>query len=392
MAKKPTYEELEQRVTLLQKEAVIRKQAEDLLLESEKRYRHITEAITDYIYTVWIQDGRPIKTIHGPACIAVTGYTDQEFSDDPYLWIQMVHEEDREAVEEQAAQTLTGGTVDPIEHRIVRKDGAVRWVRNTPVPFFDGNGRLLSYDGLIQDVTERRRAEEAHHESEARYKGIVEYTINGVAVYRAVNDGEDFIFVDFNRSSERIERIKREKVIGRSIIGAFPRVKEFGLFEVLQRVWASGQPERHPISLYEDDRIVGWRDNFVYKLPSGEVVAVYTDETERKQAEEALRKANEELHNFSQELENKVQERTLELTEKTKQLVAAERLAAMGNMANRIAHEVRNSLVVVGGFARRMNEKTPDHDPNKKYLRTIVDEVKALENKVSQIIEIKNGE
>jgi signal transduction histidine kinase len=157
-------------------------------------------------------------------------------------------------------------------------------------------------------------------------------------------------------------------------------------------VYASGQPEHHPISLYEDERIIGWRENFVYKLPSGEVVAVYTDETERKQAEEALRKANEELHNFSQELENKVEERTLELREKTEQLVAAERLAAMGNMANRIAHEVRNSLMVVGGFARRMNDKTPDDNPNKQYLHTIVDEVKALESKVSEIIEVKNEE
>jgi PAS domain S-box-containing protein len=389
MVDKPTYEELEQRVKQLEKEALIRKQAEGALRESEKRYRHITEAITDYIYTVWIQDGRPIETTHGPACIAVTGYTDQEFSDDPYLWIQMVHEQDREAVEEQAEQILTGSKVGPIEHRIIRKDGVVRWVRNTPVPYFDADGRLLSYDGLIQDVTERRRAEEAHRESEARYKGIVEYTINGVAVYKAVNDGEDFIFVDFNRSAESIESIEREKVIGRSILDIFPSVKEFGLFDVLRRVWASGHPEHHPVSLYKDDRIVGWRDNFVYQLPSGEVVAVYTDETESKQAEEALRKANEELHKFSQELENKVQERTLELREKTKQLVAAERLAAMGHMANRIAHEVRNSLMVVGGFARRMKEKTPEDDPNTKYLRTIVEEVRSLENKVSQITEIK---
>jgi PAS domain S-box-containing protein len=392
MVDKPSYEELEQRVKQLEKEALIRKQAEDALRESEKRYRHITEAITDYIYTVWIKDGRPVETTHGTACIAVTGYTHEEFSDDPYLWIQMVHEEDREAVEKQASQTLTGGKAEPIEHRIIRKDGAVRWVRNTPVLYFDGGGRLLSYDGLIQDVTERRMAEEAHHESEARYKGIVEYTINGLAVYRTVNEGEDFIFVDFNRAAERIEKIDREKVMGRSILDVFPSVKEFGLFEVLQRVWASGQPEHHPISLYEDERIVGWRDNFVYQLPSGEVVAVYTDETERKQAEEALRKANEELQNFSQELENKVQERTLELKEKTKQLVAAERLAAMGNMANRIAHEVRNSLMVVGGFARRMDEKTPEDDPNTKYLRTIVDEVKTLEKKVSEIIEIKKEE
>jgi PAS domain-containing protein len=301
----------------------------------------------------------------------------------------MVHEEDRKAVEQQAVDILSGVKVGPLEHRITRKDGVVRWVRNAPVMHYDSDGRLLYYDGLIQDITERRLAEEALQESEARYKGIVAHTRNGVAVYRAVNDGEDFIFVDFNEAGERIDKITRNEVIGRRVSEVFPGVKEFGLFKVLQRVWATEKSERSPVSLYRDDRIIGWRDNFVYKLPSGEIVAVYSDETEQKQAEEALRKANEELYNLTQQLEEKVRERTAELEEKSKDLVEAERLAAMGKMANRIAHELRNSLTVVGGFALRINKATPDNDPKKKYLKLIVDEVKVLEKKVSDIIRIE---
>ena len=45
------------------------------LRESEKRYRRITEAITDYIFTVKVADGHPAETHHGPTCEAVTGYT-----------------------------------------------------------------------------------------------------------------------------------------------------------------------------------------------------------------------------------------------------------------------------------------------------------------------------
>ncbi len=172
----------------------------------------------------------------------------------------------------------------------------------------------------------------------------------------------------------------------------FPGVKDFGLFEVFKRVWESGISERYPVSLYQDERIAGWRDNFVYKLPSGEIVAVYSDETERKQAEEALRKAHEELYNFSQELEKKIQERTEELREKTEKLVQAERLAATGKIANRVAHELRNPLTVVGGFARRLNEKISDDDPNKRYLEIIQREVKVLETKVSEIIRLEEDE
>ena len=148
----------------------------------------------------------------------------------------------------------------------------------------------------------------------------------------------------------------------------------------------SGKPEHFPVSLYEDERIVGWRDNFVYKLPSGEIVSVYSDETERKQAEDSLNKAHTELYAFSQELEKRVRKRTKELKEKSEQLVQAERLAAQGKVANRVAHELRNPLTVIGGFARRLDEKTPDDDPNKKYLKVILSETKVLESKVSQII------
>ncbi len=240
------------------------KQAQDVLRESEERYRRITEAITDYIYTVRIQDGSAVETVHGPACEAVTGYTPENFSADPYLWIQMVHDDDREGVEKQATLVLSGVKAEPIEHRIIRKDGAVRWVRNTPVSNFDSDGRLLSYDGLIQDITER------------------------------------------------------------------------------------------------------------------------------KQAEEALRRAHDQLEKFSSELEKKVQERTEELKQKNNQLVEAERLAALGKMANRVAHELRNPLTAVGGFARRINEKTPVGDPNKKYLQMIVEEVATMESKVSEITRIQS--
>lgn len=369
-----------------------RQKVEQALRESEDRYRRMTEAVTDYTYSVRIQDGLAVETVHGPGCVAVTGYTAEDFGANPFLWIEMVHEEDRRPVQEQARRFLLGLEVEPLEHRIICKDGTVRWVRNTPVPRYDGGQRVLHYDGVVQDISERKVAEDALRESETRYREIIERTKDGVAVYKAVNEGQDFLFVDFNPGAERIDKINRTDVVGKSVLEIFPSLKEFGLFDVLKRVWASGIPEHCPVSLYRDDRIVGWRENFVYRLPSGEVVAVYSDETDRKQAEEALRKAHEELQDFSQELERKVQERTAELEEKSKQLIAAERLAIMGKMTNRIAHELRNSLMAVGGFARRMDEKTLEDDPKKHYAQIIVQEVIALEKKVSEIINLKDVE
>jgi len=98
----------------------------------------------------------------------------------------------------------------------------------------------------------------------------------------------------------------------------------------------------------------------------------------------------DEIYAFSRELEKKVQERTRKLEEKSKQLVEAERLAALGKMANMVADECRNSLTVIGGFSRRLYKKTPDNDPRKKDLGIIVEEVAALESKVSKIVKMGN--
>jgi signal transduction histidine kinase len=72
----------------------------------------------------------------------------------------MVVEEDREAVLEQAGNIEVNRPMRPVEHRIVRKDGTVRWVRSTPVPQYSSDGLLVGYDGLIQDITERRALQE----------------------------------------------------------------------------------------------------------------------------------------------------------------------------------------------------------------------------------------
>jgi PAS domain S-box-containing protein len=149
---------LEDKIRELEETLVQCKKTEGALKESEERYRSLLESVTDYIYTVTVTDNLPVASSHSPGCLAVTGFTPEEFAADPMLWYHMVHEEDRPAVLEQAAGVLSGKSV-PLEHRIVHKDGRVRWVRNTPVMRNDGQGRIMAYDGLISDITERRKLE-----------------------------------------------------------------------------------------------------------------------------------------------------------------------------------------------------------------------------------------
>jgi PAS domain S-box-containing protein len=140
--------------------AIERQSLEKAVRDSEKRYKRLLDSVTDYIYTVKVENGRSVSTKHGPSCVRVTGYTPDDLDHNPHLWYRMVHEEDRKAVLKQAAHVLAGDAA-ALEHRIIHKDGSVRWVRHTPVLRRDEQGRVIGYDGLISDITERKQAEEA---------------------------------------------------------------------------------------------------------------------------------------------------------------------------------------------------------------------------------------
>jgi PAS domain S-box-containing protein len=211
---------------------------------------------------------------------------------------EYVHPDDLERTlamiqEAKGKKGVTRGFVNrqktPCGWRTVEWNGA--WLRRG-----DDAVEVLQTTG--RDVTDREQAQQALRESERRFRELFERISSGVAVYEAVDEGEDFVFSDFNRAAEQIDKVTREDVLGRRVTEVFPGVREFGLLDVLRRVWRGGEPEHHPLSLYRDQRIEGWRENFVYRLASGEVVAICEDMTQQKQADEALRISEARYHDL----------------------------------------------------------------------------------------------
>jgi PAS domain S-box-containing protein len=136
------------------------------------------------------------------------------------------------------------------------------------------------------------------------FRQLFEHMNSCVAVYTASANGKDFIIRAFNRAAEKAENVNRKNIIGKSVLKVFPAVKDFGLFKVFQEVWETGKPQSHPISLYKDNRIEGWRENYVYKLPNGNIVAIYNDITKHKQTEEKLRESENFLASIFESIQD----------------------------------------------------------------------------------------
>jgi diguanylate cyclase (GGDEF)-like protein len=132
------------------------------------------------------------------------------------------------------------------------------------------------------------RSAEMLRASEIRFRELFNTMSSGVAIYVAKNSGQDFIITDINPVGEQISQVKKEDIVGKSIMEVFPGAKEFGLIDVMQDVWKSGVTKHHPVSQYRDNRISQWVDNNILKLASGEIVAVYDDVTDRKRMEEEI--------------------------------------------------------------------------------------------------------
>jgi PAS domain S-box-containing protein len=262
------------------------KKTVEALKASEERYRRITEAITDYIYTVRVENGRPVETRHSEACVAVTGYTSREFAEDPYLWIKMVSEEDHDLVRKQVEDVLSGKPSDPIKHRIIRKDGSMRWVESAVVPHHDMNGVLISYDGIVKDITDRKQIEDKLLISEEKFRALAEQSIAGNCL---LQDGK-FVYVN-PRLAEMLS-FSQDEMIGLAVLDLVSKADRDMVRENIRKRISGELSFIHYTfsALKKDGSEVPLEVHGSKMLYNGRpaIMATVLDITERKKAEEAL--------------------------------------------------------------------------------------------------------
>ncbi|MFC2172785.1 PAS domain S-box protein [Acidobacteriota bacterium] len=271
----------EEDVQVIIREITRRKLSEKALKETEARNRALLNALPDLIFQIR-SDGTFLNYKASSKELLM-------MSPDAFLGkkVRDVLPPDlAETTMENIDKAIQTGQMQHYEYQVRLPSGEISENEARLVP--NAENEVLA---IIRDITDRKRAERELLEKEVRYRELFQNMKSGVAVYEAIDGGEDFVFVDFNRAAERIEGVKRREILGRRVTVVFPGVADFGLLDTMMQVWKTGRAKRHPISLYKDERIVGWRENYVHKLPTGEIVAIYDDVTEEKKAEEALRRS-----------------------------------------------------------------------------------------------------
>lgn len=186
------------------------------------------------------------------------------------------------------------GHVENFEFQALTYNGDPKWVSINARKDEEYDDYFI-IDGYMFDISGTREVNDKIRLAESRFRNLFNEMHEGVAVYRSINNGENFEFVDLNEAGERLSSVNKDDVIGKKVTEVFPSIMsdEFDLFSTFQEVYQTGETKHHPLTLYKDDRVQQWVENTVYKLNNGELVALYRDTTEQRRVEDDLMKSEE---------------------------------------------------------------------------------------------------
>lgn len=296
-----------------------RKMAEEELRESEEKFRTLTEL--SHVGT-FLTDPDGKATYVNSRCAEIVGVpVDKALSFD---WVQYLHPDDSDRVVNEWVKAVENKKSFKQEYRYVHSDGKVVWTRGETTPVRNEQGEVSVFIGTMVDITALKQAEKELRQNEALFRELFDNIEIGVAIYETQDDAQSFVLRELNLYGLEKGKVKKRDVIGCEVRDVFPGIVALGLFEIFQKVWKTGKPQRHTSSLYQDDTITLWVENYVSRLPSNQLVAIYEDVTDKRQA--------------------KIEKETLE-----KQLAQVQKMESIGHLAGGVAHDFNNMLAVILG-------------------------------------------
>ena len=349
-----------------------RKQAEEALQESEERYRAIFEQAADSIVLVDADTGALVK--FNDRAHEDLGYTREEFEK-----LKIGDFEVIESAEEVARHTekIVRQGADTFETKHRTKGGEIRDVQVSC--------RAISIRGrdfvqsIWHDVTERKRVEELR-ESEGKYSALVEQAVDGIII------AQDGVLKFANRAHAEMTGYTVEEMEGMPFLDTVaPELRD-----VVAQRFGSRMAGEQLSPVYETK--VRCKDGTVREVEARSRTIQYQgrpadlstvrDVTERKRMEQQLKE-------YSENLERMVEDRTRELEDAQEKLIRAEKLAAIGELAGGLGHELRSPLGVIKFSADFLKTKLGDTADEKvrRHLNLLEKQVDACDKTVADVLD-----
>lgn len=266
-----------------------RKEAELALREAEERYRQLAEhlPVVPYMTTANAEGQWGTISYIAPGVLELSGYTPEEWMSQHDFWEEHIHPGDRERVLEASDATDRTGQPFEVEYRLIRRDGRVIWVADSAMRVGQGG----SWQGVMQDITQRRSAEESVRVAEERYRLLVEQL--PVAIYTdAVDELSTAVYI--SPQYERITGYTPEQRMARPELWVdmlHPEDRDRVLAES-ERTNRTGEPFDIEYRIVHADGHTVWLHDYATLVtrPDGEHIwqGVLADITDKKEAEETL--------------------------------------------------------------------------------------------------------
>ena len=316
---------------------------------------------------------------------------DKNFIKSTENWIQILHPDDRLGMVDYLYNEVYGKKKPfDYEYRIIRlSDKEERWVHGMGKLEFDKSGNPVKMIGTIQDITERKKAEQAIQTSELKYRLLFENMTAAFALHEMIFDEAgnpvDYRFLEINPAFEKLTGVNASLITGKTVKEVMPEVEDYWI-ETYGKVAKTTQP----IAYQNYAKSLGkYFDAWAFSPGEGRFAVVFTDITERKLAEDTLQKHHEAL-------EDLVKERTAELAESNLMLQTAKETAEAANHAKSIflanmSHELRTPMNAIIGFSEIL-ERLVNEPRQKNYLSKIQASGSTLLSLINDVLDLSKIE
>ncbi|MCH8955354.1 PAS domain S-box protein [candidate division KSB1 bacterium] len=270
-------------------------------------------------------------------CLELTGYKPSDLIGNKRVaYNNLIHRDDQPLVREQVQKALEAREPFRVVYRIKTAAGEEKWVWEQGQGVFSKSGELIALEGFITNITERSKAEEALKESEARIRAILETAVDGIITINATG-----IIESVNSAVEKLFGYTENEVIGKNVDVLMPSPYREDHDTYLANYLKTGEK-----------KIIGIGREVVAQRKDGITFPIRLSVSEFFLGDKRM---------FTGIVHDISEEKALQ-----QQILHSERLAIIGKMAAKVAHEVRNPLSSISLNAEMLDEEIQDQNSNKE--------------------------